>query len=288
MCVIAACEKRPMTKDEFQNCFDSNSHGCGFAWRENGTVRMEKGFMDLTSAWNFYEKIKDILPHVAHFRIRTAGAVCQQLTHPFIVSDCSPLLLSYTGKNPVLFHNGVYWNWESEIPSLEKKMGRRLKGHMSDSRFLALGLFFEAPTFVRQMKHSGAFVLVKSDKISVMGDQFIKENGVYFSNSSYKRYKYTGTTTVYGTKTSGYEDDPYYDKWWKKDKAEDETSMVKDAIARDKTSIFKDSPTNSINPPAVVPSKTATSAATVFNDDPAQAEYLSKYAQRRANKLNAL
>ena len=100
MCVIAACEKRPMTKDEFQNCFDSNSHGCGFAWRENGLVRMEKGFMDLESAWNFYETIKNILPHVAHFRIRTAGDVCQQLTHPFIVSDCSPLILSYTGKNP--------------------------------------------------------------------------------------------------------------------------------------------------------------------------------------------
>lgn len=232
MCVIAACYKRPMTKDEFENCFTSNSHGAGFAWKQDGLVRMEKGFMDLDKAWAYYsEFVATKMPHVAHFRIRTAGDVCKQLTHPFIVNDTSPLNLSYAGKNPVLFHNGVFFNWEQLIPYLETKMGRKLKGLMSDSRFLALGLYYDTPAFVKHLRGNGAFAIVKHDKISIIGDQFIKEDGIYFSNTSYKRYRYTSTYTGSGV----YDDDDEYYKWWKDKNKEmvDETKSSKNSELAD-------------------------------------------------------
>ena len=189
MCIIAYTKTRQLNKDEFDNCWDSNPDGFGMAYVKNGTLFFEKGIMEKEKAWDAYQAVKKQRV-VMHFRIKTAGAICPELTHPFLISDTSPTVLKYEGKDQILFHNGCIWNWEDDCLKflLNKTYGERITGHMSDSRFLALianGLKMNnVIDFLK--KESGKFVVMDNKNISLVGD-YEEHNGVMFSNSTYKK-----------------------------------------------------------------------------------------------------
>ena len=107
MCIIAIAAERRLTTKEIENCFKANGDGAGIAWATpEGKVHIEKGFMTLDEFKQFY--INDIpLPHVVHFRIATSGEVNREMTHPYLMTPESELVISGDLDTAVLFHNSV-------------------------------------------------------------------------------------------------------------------------------------------------------------------------------------
>lgn len=198
MCLLAYCKTRKLTRDEFESCFDWNGDGVGIAYKSRGSFHYIKGFMNLTTAWKFYKKFPNA-PHVIHFRLGTSGDNIPELTHPFICSKDSNLSLKYSGKETLLFHNGIIHDWRAhcvihEIDSNDKKM--------SDTRFAAILIGKKGIKVLNEL--NGKYIALHKGKIYTKG-HFIKENGVYFSNDGYKMGRYDWL-----------KDDYYYEKYYGK------------------------------------------------------------------------
>jgi predicted glutamine amidotransferase len=215
MCVLVYTKNnRRITSKEFENCWYSNPDGFGMAWREEiagkTVIKYTKGIMTLKEAWKTYQSVKKE-QMVLHFRIATAGGVCPELTHPFIISETSPTMLEYTGTSAVLFHNGSVWNWEKEAVPFILNARRRITGKMSDTRFVALKTFPLKATENRVSllkKESGKYLLFSVDSTWRIGT-FEEVNSAFFSNSSYKDYKVVKTST-YNYNNYNYDDGNYY------------------------------------------------------------------------------
>lgn len=146
MCVIALInneESRP-SETMIDMMWDRNKDGAGLAWREQQSdntnlVCWEKGLMGAAGL----ERVKKLAaelptPYIMHFRIATIGGVKPLMTHPFIVDERG--INTLKGKTPgyVLFHNGTYRSWETDVKALALNTGTRLPaGKWSDSRAIA-------------------------------------------------------------------------------------------------------------------------------------------------------
>jgi hypothetical protein len=216
MCIIAVCEKRFLTKDEFNSCWNTSPDGVGFAYMSGGKVFATKGLMNKNKAWKRYKKIP-VIPHVIHFRIGTSGDVCRELTHPFVVSPRSDDFAEYNGRRPILFHNGVIYGWESDFLSYLVEGDISYKGKMrtlSDTKALAIMLADKAKVideatldvFTKELpKSSGKYAIIfpeygEHGTTATIGE-FIKDNGVHFSNST---YKWSYNLTQWGSKYDCY------------------------------------------------------------------------------------
>lgn len=143
MCVIAICEKnvRPSLVQRRQ-MWDANKDGAGIAWvskAKRGGVRFIKGLMTFEEFEAAYATVPVDVEAVLHFRISTVGGTSRALTHPFVVSEKSPLAL--TGRVPgVWFHNGHWSEWESALlqSTLSTPGGSVPEGRLSDSRAMAV------------------------------------------------------------------------------------------------------------------------------------------------------
>lgn len=182
MCVIAICEKRRLTKAEFDNCWNSNRHGFGCAYWTGNKIITAKGIMEQKEAWKVYHNLP--LPHVAHFRIASAGAVCPELTHPFICSSRSGLGMEYEGVSPVLFHNGTVSNWHDLLFSVMLQTKIVPKGSMSDSRTMAIICSVMGKEFL-ELYDSQKWVYVTKEGYTKYGT-WIDGKGISFSNASYE------------------------------------------------------------------------------------------------------
>lgn len=183
MCVIAICEKTKLNRETFNACWDSNRDGFGYAHWTGEKIVFVKGIMNKDAAWDAYQKAE--LPHVAHFRIASAGGVCPELTHPFICSPKSGLMLEHEGITPVLFHNGTLSEWRSMLMTSIFHTKIIPKGPMSDSRAMAIALSVLGPEFL-SMYASNRWVCVAKDGYVKVGDWTEGEGGVMFSNSSFR------------------------------------------------------------------------------------------------------
>jgi hypothetical protein len=208
MCIICECNVK-LTHEEFDSCFIGNSHGAGFAWRGNdGMNHYKKGFMDKGSAWEAYQDVP--IPHIAHFRLASAGGVSEELTHPFIVSKESPLPLTWGGKEALVFHNGTISDWRVMLFGLSLYTGLPTGG-MSDTRFVAMALSTEklgidALCFFISSK----FGMLDTDGKIYRYGTWEQDGENWYSNGGYKRavyvssapYVYTGSR--WGSPYGGY------------------------------------------------------------------------------------
>jgi len=197
MCILAVAVERKLTVEEIRNCFEVNRDGAGVAWSKNGRNYLCKGFMDLDSFLGFY-KLVEVLPHIVHFRTATSGGVRPELTHPFVVSLTSPLVLRWSGTQPLLAHNGVVTDWRQTFlrfaPDICRELRRRKQGRTlppgpwSDTRAAAVIAALVGSPILSFL--GGKWAFLDSGRVEIYGD-FIQEQGVYFSNDGYlgvKRY----------------------------------------------------------------------------------------------------
>jgi predicted glutamine amidotransferase len=234
MCILVYTKgKRRLTQSEFNNCWDSNPEGFGMAWREtirgHKVIRYAKGFMRWYDALKAYERMQHFDDMVLHFRIATAGGVCKDLTHPFLISGSSPIMLDYTGQIPVLFHNGCVSDWYKKAATVIHSSARPIVGLMSDSRYMALAIsrlrtMNEKIKFLE--KDWSKYIIYTPTETHMVGT-FNEEKDAFFSNYGFRSYYHYGTSSYYANKK---------DKTWYNPKGEtweDKIGAEIDAITID-------------------------------------------------------
>lgn len=151
MCVILVARKDRPSPEVVKACYETNADGAGIAFRDpekpDQLVHWVKGITDLDHVQELVEKAP--LPFIVHFRIQTVGGHSKGLTHPFVMTEDSPLDLQGQTTAPLVFHNGTWGAWRSTMFDTVAKAGLKIPtGKWSDSRamawlaaFYGLGLF---------------------------------------------------------------------------------------------------------------------------------------------------
>lgn len=197
MCIIAAkAANIPMpSRETIRTMWNGNRDGAGFMYVEKGKVRIEKGFMTYESfekALNKLEARLDLTrtPVVMHFRITTHGGTKPENCHPFPITDsigalkkltCSTDLgVAHNGIIPITPRRGISDTMEyiaSQLAPLKRAMPRFYTNK-------------DAMLLVKNAIESRMAFLTGDGKIYTVGD-FIKDEGVLYSNSSYKETRLT-------------------------------------------------------------------------------------------------
>jgi predicted glutamine amidotransferase len=252
MCIILykPSGKKLPNKQVLETCFKNNPDGAGFMFSHKGQVHIKKGFMDFSS---FEENLTDTLkyideiktPMVLHFRITTQGGVNQACTHPFPLSkNMSDLRQLQCTANIGVAHNGIisltseYGGGYYGYGSVQKKV----IDYSDTMKFITdyLSLIIKSPKYykdddtlelIERLVDSKLAILDSYGHCELIGN-FIKDDGIYYSNDSYKPrvYKYTTKTSkkknkkayddytifdenddVYGWGNYGYNDYDFYE-----------------------------------------------------------------------------
>jgi predicted glutamine amidotransferase len=195
MCVIAVSPVgKKVAREVFERMWRSNDDGFGMMYRTREGVAVVKGILNEEEAWETYSQLPEGVPHVLHFRLATHGGVKPELTHPFVVSEDSPLVQAGVSERPVLAHNGVW-----SLHALKQKEVR-LEGPVSDTRVLAAWLGRMAkdrPIGEVLAKHyyevlsAGRVVVVDPAtwKLHLVG-HWVREGNLLFSNHSFRENLY--------------------------------------------------------------------------------------------------
>lgn len=200
MCIIAVSRRgvRQPSLEELRNMYNRNPDGAGYMYARNGRVVLHKGFMtweDFSRAVNAeHFGLDDAV--VYHFRISTQAGICPEMTHPFPLTRS----LELTEKLDVvcnigLAHNGII----------------RMTSDYKETRFSDTAIFIARymTKLIRKREDitdSAVIEMIENltnSKWAIMdgvtGDivtagHFISENGLLFSNSTYKAAAVTAKT----------------------------------------------------------------------------------------------
>ena len=190
MCIIAVSKsgvKQPRL-DTIRTMFRNNPHGAGYMYARDGKVIIAKGFMNeesfIAALKSEHFTAKDSV--VYHFRIRTQAGVNPEMTHPFPLSN----QLRHMRELDIscacgIAHNGIIRlttdPWERRYSDtalfITKYMSRILRSP-DDLRNQ------EVLDKIYRLAESKFAILDGSGYIATVGN-FIEENGILYSNTSY-------------------------------------------------------------------------------------------------------
>lgn len=89
----------PITEQQFKTCWKANPDGAGMIFVSGDQLYVQKEMTDVDRFYQSYLYYKEVNPlsnFVIHFRVATAGRVCEHNCHPFIVN-----------KDLAFVHNGM-------------------------------------------------------------------------------------------------------------------------------------------------------------------------------------
>jgi hypothetical protein len=178
MCIILASPSGKMPgKEVLQRCRELNRDGMGLAYVEDGRVKVSRY---LTEFEEMYEEILQVRervhdsPLIVHFRRVSAGTVCMENVHPFLLED----------HNCAVAHNGTLFDW------VEKGEDR------SDTRRFVEDLMSGLPHDF--LKQEGALLLLDSaigaSRVAVLAEDgvhlfnrsaWVEDDGIFYSNTGY-------------------------------------------------------------------------------------------------------
>lgn len=194
MCIIVAVpNEETIPEATLSTCWEANPHGAGYMFADGKEVIIRKGFMDFDSFMEDYNTL-DKQPHVIHFRIATHGTTDGDNTHPFRVSS----KLAFA-------HNGII----NGVSNKQDKMSDTW--HFNEELLKPLsaydGKFYKREVNVRLLENfigsSKLAFLNSGGDITLFNEkQGGWDNGVWYSNKSYKK-----------TKQVPYEKPSTYNKW---------------------------------------------------------------------------
>lgn len=180
------------SKDLLYTCWTNNPDGAGFCYNNGHDVIIHKGYMDFKT---FYTALttcaklnnfdnKDV---AIHFRISTSGGVKPENCHPFAVSNhMKKLTKTFVKCKDAFIHNGIIHGYGSKNYSDTMHYITNVIANIKDldhSKKLINSLAIE---------HNSRFCVVTRNSFMLGGD-WIKDNGIYYSNTSYKPRVYTYT-----------------------------------------------------------------------------------------------
>ena len=218
MCLIVTKPKGvPLPKRKlFKQWFDSHDDGFGLAFtKPNGKAHILKGAMTEKEMITLLSRLPSLLngqkaadvAMIFHFRQATDGSVTPANCHPFPISKKEKVLASLDVEtNCALVHNGIVWDYASAgYPNLTGKTDtqRFIEEILADLG----GNLFSLPVqkLIAGYSDNSRFALLSKKGITLIG-QFIKENGLYFSNGGYKFTAPAPSFKTYGR----YQDSPNY------------------------------------------------------------------------------
>lgn len=178
------------SKETLQTCWDNNPDGAGFCYNDGHNVVIHKGYMDFKSFYNAFKICarnnnfvnKDV---AIHFRISTGGGVTPQNTHPFMISHrMKDLRKTFSKCKDAFIHNGIIQGYGSKDYSDTMQYVTDIIANIKDidhSGALINRLADE--------KHSRFAVVTRNGYL--LGGDWTKDNGIFYSNGTYKPYEYT-------------------------------------------------------------------------------------------------
>ena len=200
MCIIISkdkkCDRLP-TIGELTNCFEYNRDGAGFMYVNHGRVIIEKGFMRLD---DFLTRFKMLCKQfddfkqkalVIHCRIGTSSGNTPENTHPYAITTKEKNLHKlYFETDLAIVHNGIISaytpaNRQSKTNDTQNFILQYLAPiHKHYKTAYKMQKFREG---IKNITNSKFVFLDKNERTYYVGD-FINENGLKFSNSTYKTF----------------------------------------------------------------------------------------------------
>lgn len=206
MCVIAICTTVRPSEEQVQLMWTANAFGGGAAWRTKREgvphVAFKKGLI-LEEMQEFAKELP--LPYILHFRIPSVGKDCDALTHPFVVQDDSPLVMEGETSGGVLFHNGTWNGWRTELKFACLTKGFSLPtGEYSDSRAMAILAAHMGPGILELIDEK--VVLFGPEDILTFHDVgWTTSEGITYSNMGWKRStSFSSSATAGGSSRDTY------------------------------------------------------------------------------------
>lgn len=185
MCVIIHCidDNRPSIK-MLKQCDLKNPHGIGLAWREEKKIRYFKT-EDVIEAHKIAVAVSGEL--VIHFRLASAGGICEELRHPFPITRTATTRQSGLASK-LLFQNGTARGWKQILKNIKWRSDLPI-GPMSDTRLAAyvLSLPLAAGNFKKVLEKFSETSrwLVMGQKSTRFGE-WTEHRGFFFSNMKWK------------------------------------------------------------------------------------------------------
>ena len=194
MCIIAikpAGISMPATTT-IENMWHNNRDGAGLMYAARGTVHIEKGFMTLKDFKAALKRLKKTIdttstPIILHFRITTHGGTSPGNCHPFPITEKLPLLQMTKCKAPLaVAHNGMI-----DIEPSRKDISDTMEYILTQLAplYQLRKDFYKQPAgkklVYNAIKSKMAF-LDGNGRIETIGDFITDENGMLYSNASYK------------------------------------------------------------------------------------------------------
>ena len=209
MCVIAykAADVAFPSKSILKNCFNNNPDGGGFMFAVNNRVHIVKGLMSFSA---FYSALKqarttygDSIPYVLHFRISTQAGTRPDCTHPYPLSANMDHLRKLENKCRIgIAHNGIIsltstggyyktitYNDTMKFITDYLTLIIKNKDYYKDKNTLLL---------IKRLADSRLAILDDAGHCELIGEGWTVDNGVYYSNTSYKPPKKPKKTTRKG------------------------------------------------------------------------------------------
>lgn len=193
MCIIAYSKKghKLISDKTIEIMFKHNPHGAGFmVKRKDGKTEWHKGFMSVGGFIEAVRHFPDDIEIAMHFRIATDGEIVPSNTHPFVVSPNMKDLQRLDGAaDMVMCHNGII-----------KYCQTGAKAEFSDTMVFASKVLYPlrdklSNAYVqRTLENSINFsrmLIFRKNAPTVRLGYWQKDNGVFYSNTSYKEYTYT-------------------------------------------------------------------------------------------------
>lgn len=197
MCLaICSPENTTIPFEALQQGFKINDDGAGFAYAKDDKLNIVKGFTTFEDFWGEYQKYQE-LATIVHFRITTHGETNEENMHPFSV-----------GKNLCMIHNGIinavdrpdktksdtYWFNQKILVPVYKR----------DSRFIFKDHFKELiKEYIGWSKL--VFLNNKGHHTIVNEDKGVWDDGIWYSNTSYKPRQVHGASQQQSRQQAGAE-----------------------------------------------------------------------------------
>ena len=183
MCIaIVKPLDKTISEDRLRTCYNNNKDGCGFAYIKDNAIFVKK-FMEFEAFYKEYKLVETTSPMLIHFRIATHGKVELDNCHPFKLNN-----------RMVLIHNGIISGYGDK----EKKSDTR--DYIDKVLSKISWKMWKNPAF-REMVGQ-AIGYSKLGIMDVSGEMYIinynkgvVEDGVWYSNSSFKEYEPKTTTS---------------------------------------------------------------------------------------------
>jgi len=186
---------KKLDKSVMKTCWERNNDGAGFMYSLDGKIIINKELKSFDKIWNKYHKcvIKPKLEEnkivVFHFRIQTHGNIDEENCHPFYINS---------GRHMAFCHNGVIRNVSAgkddhksdTIQFKDKVLDHLPKNWMDNPGIMQLMINYIDYNKLAFLNSSGDVLIFNKSK----GDE--DENGIWYSNSTYKEIKIHNTTVI--------------------------------------------------------------------------------------------